>query len=192
MAIDKTGTLTNGVPRVVGLEPADGELADELIRLAAAMEQQSEHPLATAIVDAASERRLAIPHAKDFSALRGFGVEATVYGEKHLIGNSRLMQQRGIRLPTEVSGMDTGRPTANSSGSSTDEPPTTVAYVARGDRLVGTVRLADTLRSDAAKAIAQLKELGIHNLWILSGDHQRVARQVASQIGIDSEHVMAE
>jgi P-type Cu2+ transporter len=173
VVFDKTGTLTRGEPEVVALATADGISEPELIRLAAAAEAESEHPLAQAVVKAARERRLDPPSAEAFEALPGQGAIATVEGKRLAIGNQRLLDQEGIALDglavraEELAG----------------EGRTTVAVGGDG-RALGVIAIADAPRDSAAAAIAALKELGVRPV-MLSGDSQPTAERIAREVGID-------
>jgi Cd2+/Zn2+-exporting ATPase len=177
MAFDKTGTLTRGVPEVVHVDPVSGHSADEVLRIAAALEQHSEHPLAAAIVRAADERFLGRLPVEEFQALRGLGVEGTVNGVRCLVGNARLMQQRDI----SVRDGNAGGPLPAGRG----DLAITKAVVAANGRQLGNVWLADRLRAGAAEAIGQLRQLGVSPIWMLTGDHPDVARPIGEQLGVD-------
>ena len=163
LLIDKTGTLTEGRPRVVALAPADGFSEADLLTLAAAAESSSEHPLARAIVAAARERGLALPPVSDFSATPGFGVRAKVGGHEVVIG----------RAP------DTDRPAA--------VPGATVVCVIADGQLVGTIALEDTIKATTPAALAELRRLGF-KLIMVTGDRTAAARTIAEKLGLDGFH----
>jgi Cd2+/Zn2+-exporting ATPase len=205
IALDKTGTLTTGKPRVVSVEPIAGHAADEVLRVAAALEHHSEHPLAAAIVAEAAERGIDVETAEDCVALRGFGVRGTIAGETFLVGSSRLFEVEGQnRAKTDGSGTGdeyekdsgTGVSPVLQSGLHEDRPDagltanlpnesTTQAWVGTRRSLWGVIHLADPPRHDAAAAIAELKQLGIRPIAVLSGDRRVVAQRIAGQLGID-------
>ena len=173
VALDKTGTLTEGTPRVTEVRPLPGAGLDEdaLLRLAAAAERPSEHPLARAVVDAAHARGLSLPDAEGFSSAPGLGVRATVDGREVRVGApARLLQDSpdGYGLVAEVEA--SGR--------------TAVAVLADG-RAVGVLGLADRLRPDAAEAIGGLTALTGTAPVLLTGDNRRAADRLAAETGID-------
>ncbi len=178
VVFDKTGTLTEGRPRLTALLPAEGVADEELLSLAASVQQGSEHPLAKAVLAAAEERGVAIPKAQDFDSLPGRGVMATVEGRAVLIGSPRLMQEKEIATSAleEQAGKREGE------GNS-------VVWVAADGRLLGAIAIGDRLRGSAAEAIRLLGEEGIETA-LLTGDNRRAAESVASRLGIST--VLAE
>ncbi len=163
LLIDKTGTLTEGRPRVVALAPADGFSEADLLTLAAAAESSSEHPLARAIVSAARERGLALPPVSDFSATPGFGVRAKVGGREVVVG----------RAP------DTDRPAA--------VPGATVVCVIADGQIVGTLALEDTIKATTPAALAELRRLGF-KIIMVTGDRTAAARTIAEKLALDGFH----
>jgi P-type Cu+ transporter len=180
VVFDKTGTLTIGRPEVVDVLPSaqTAASADEIVRMAAAAEIGSEHPLGAAIVTEAERRALALPVATNFEAAAGHGVHATVDGTAVVVGNARLMADHGI---------DATAATTDMSG---DTAATTV-YVAVDGRLLGRVVIGDRIRPEAATAVKQLVGRGIE-VWLLTGDERRVAQDVAARVGIPADHVVAD
>ncbi|MEO8084514.1 MAG: heavy metal translocating P-type ATPase, partial [Ardenticatenales bacterium] len=181
--LDKTGTLTTGRPRVtdVGALNIRGGAAgdpDHVLRLAASAERGSEHPLGEAIVDHAREAGLRLSDPTAFDAIPGHGIQATIDGTAVLLGNERLMADRGI---------DLGPLQAEAARLASDGK--TPMYVAADGRAIGIVAVADTLKPGAAEAVAALKGIGL-TVWMLTGDNERTAHAIARQVGI--EHVMAE
>lgn len=173
LAIDKTGTLTDGVPRLVSVEALDGADADATLALAAAVERRSEHPLGRAIARAAAARGVATPAAEAFTALPGRGALATVDGRELWAGGPRLIEERTGGLPTAVTAAE-------------ERGETTVA-LGEGDRVLGVIGLADQPRPEAAGVVRALRErAGIERLVMLTGDAERVARSVASATGVDA------
>ncbi len=171
MVLDKTGTITEGKPEVVDVvAPGDD---DELLRLAAAAESSSEHPLARAVVDAARERGLRVPAAEDFSSHTGSGVEAHVEGRIVLVAKPSFVTEQGIDLG----------PLRERLEALESEGKTTVT-VAADNALLGLIAIADTLKADAAEAVARLKDLGMTPV-MLTGDNARTAKAVAAQVGVD-------
>ena len=163
LLIDKTGTLTEGRPRVVALAPADGFSEADLLTLAAAAESSSEHPLARAIVSAARDRSLALPPVSDFSATPGFGVRAKVAGREVIVG----------RAP------DTDRPAA--------VPGATVICVITDGQLAGTLALEDTIKATTPAALAELRRLGF-KIIMVTGDRTAAARTIAEKLSLDGFH----
>ncbi|MDQ3549618.1 MAG: heavy metal translocating P-type ATPase, partial [Chloroflexota bacterium] len=178
VVFDKTGTLTEGRPSLTDLLPAPGIDAGELLRLAADAERGSEHPLGEAIVRAAAERGLAASEATHFEAISGEGLAATVEGREILIGNARLMSNRGIEIAPLSAEIDRlagdGR---------------TPMIVALDGKLAGVIAVADTVRESARIAVRRLREANVE-VVMLTGDNRRTAEAVARDLGI--ERVLAE
>jgi Cu2+-exporting ATPase len=178
VVLDKTGTLTKGEPEVVAVIAADELDERELLRAAAAVERESEHPLAEAVVRAASERGLEAPRATAFEAVAGHGAIATVEGHRVALGNARLLEREHVSLDglaeraQELAGE--GR---------------TVVHVARDGKPAGLVAIADAPRETAAEAITALKEAGVRPV-MLTGDNRQTAERVARELGVDE--VLAE
>jgi Cd2+/Zn2+-exporting ATPase len=172
IAFDKTGTLTKGRPAVLEIGVVGEADADEVLRLAAAVESRSEHHLAVAIANEAIERGLVVPTCEDFTARVGRGVEATVEGRLVLAGNLDFLAEYGIATAGPFEDFRQRIDTA------------TIVGVVRDGTLIGMIAVADELRPEAAEAIRRLKELGIATA-MLSGDRQAVADRVANEIGID-------
>ncbi len=172
VVLDKTGTITWGKPVVTDiLDEAQDE--DGLLALVAALEHQSEHPLAGAILAAATERGLTLPDVQDFAAVPGHGVRAQVDGRRLLLGNRRLMESEGIQVGAIVE-----RAEALAGEGKTP------MYVAVDDRARGLIAVADTIKEDSVAAIARLKALGIE-VAMLTGDNQRTADAIARRVGVD-------
>ncbi|GAA3864486.1 heavy metal translocating P-type ATPase [Tessaracoccus defluvii] len=163
IAFDKTGTLTTGRMDIVSVEPAEGVTADELIRLVAAVEAPSEHPIAQAIAAAVETPE----PVTDFVAVPGRGVRATLGGRTVHAGNASFVEGLGHAIPAA------GNDLVGS-----------VVHVADDERLLGRIVVADTVKPSAAAAVAELKRLGITPV-LLSGDNERTARAVAAEVGID-------
>jgi heavy metal translocating P-type ATPase len=172
IVLDKTGTVTHGEPRVVAVLPAEGCEPERLLVLAASAEQASEHPLGQAVVKAAEERGIALDRAEAFEAMAGKGVRATVAGRPVLVGTLRFLSESAV----ETGGL---------AGAAVEQETQarTVIAVAREGRAIGIIALADTVKDDAAEAIARLRAVGIEPVMI-TGDNGRTARAVAEQVGI--------
>ena len=167
LVLDKTGTLTLGKPSVVDVV-SHAIAPDELLRLAASAEQGSEHPLAAALVDAATAKSLPLDRADRFQALPGFGVSATLNGSRVLLGNPALMRRESIPL-------DAYEPAAQAMASDGATP----VFVALDGKPIGVIAIADTIRPEAQAAVAQIKQSGI-DVVMLTGDNRRTADAVGS------------
>jgi Cu+-exporting ATPase len=178
LVVDKTGTLTLGKPRLVAVEPTEGFAEAEVLRLAAALERGSEHPLAAAIVDGAEERGLSVAGSADFASHTGKGVTGTVEGRRVGLGNKALLADLGV-------GTDPLEPQADARRSE----GAGVMFVAIDGKLAGLVVVADPIKDSALEAVAELRRSGIH-VVMMTGDNRRTADAVARKVGI--EEVMAE
>ena len=178
VVLDKTGTLTEGRPQLTEVVANGAAGEEELLRLAAAAEGGSEHPLAQAIVEGARGRGLDVPAATSFVALAGKGLEAAVEGRKLLVGNRRLMEDRGVALD----GLLVRSAELAARGN-------TPMFVSVDGAASGIVAVADTIKPTAQRAIEQLKELGIEVIMV-TGDNERTAAAVADKLGL--ERVFAE
>ncbi|HEX2088442.1 MAG TPA: copper-translocating P-type ATPase [Actinomycetota bacterium] len=169
---DKTGTLTTGKPAVVDVASSNGS-REEILRLAAAVEADSEHPLARAIVAAASKAGQ-IVRATNFRSLTGRGVEATVGGTEVAVGGPSLMRERSLAIPEDLS----------AAVKEWQQRGATVLSVVRGETVMGAVALADEIRPESRQAIEELKSLGVE-VAMITGDAQEVADAVAAELGIE-------
>jgi Cu+-exporting ATPase len=171
LVVDKTGTLTEGQPRLTAVQPAKDFGEAELIELAAAVEQSSEHPLAAAIVRGAQERKLAIATTEKFQSFTGGGVSGMVGGRHVLIGQAAFLQSQGIAIDeAAATPLQTGGQTA--------------VFVAIDGRWAGGLGISDPLKPTTAAALAELRLLGLR-IVMLTGDHERTARAIAQQLAID-------
>jgi Cu+-exporting ATPase len=173
IVIDKTGTLTEGKPKVISIVAADGIEENLLLRLAAAVERGSEHPLAQAVLNAARERKLDPAEAKGFAALSGKGASATIDGRAVALGNAALMTE----LHVTTKGLDAAAEAARRNGA-------TAIYVAIDGQAAGIIAIADPIKPSAQAALRKLREDGLR-VVMLTGDNLTTARAVASQLGID-------
>ncbi len=170
VVFDKTGTLTIGrfeVSKIVSLQKNIPE--NEIIRLASALEQKSEHPIATGILQKVKEASIAIPATENFNAITGKGVEATVEGKKILVVSPGYLKEKNIALP----------------GSFTANDTETVVFVIINNILSGYIALSDEIRPESAEAIATLKKENIKSI-LLTGDNSKVASSVSNTLGMDS------
>lgn len=177
LVLDKTGTLTLGHPELtkVVVNQASGSLGEnELLRLAASVEQNSEHPLASAIVRAAKERDLLLANANDFSATTGGGVQATIEGQKVLVGQLSFLREQ------KIADLDTW----DTDSQSLQQQRNTVMVVAVGGRAVGLLAVADPLKPTTSAAIDRLHVLGL-KIVMLTGDNQHIAQALATELHID-------
>jgi P-type Cu2+ transporter len=173
VALDKTGTLTEGRPALTDVVALDGTNETDLLRLVAGAERGSEHPLARALVEGAEQRNLDAVEASEFEAVPGHGLRATVDGRRVLIGNERLLSGDGVETAGLVS--RTGELSAEGK---------TAILVALDGRPAGVVAAADQVKPNAERAIATLKELGLQ-VALISGDNKTTAEAVAGRLGID-------
>ncbi|WP_049941267.1 heavy metal translocating P-type ATPase [Halorhabdus utahensis] len=195
VVFDKTGTLTEGEMELTDVVALDGEetaadggavaerqrhTEDDVLRLAAAAESGSEHPLARAIVDGAEERGLEIPEPDDFENVPGHGIRATIDGSEVLVGNRKLLEDEGIDPAPAEETMER-----------LEREGKTAMLVAIDGELAGVVADADTVKEGAKEAVAALRERGVE-VMMITGDNERTARAVAEQVGIDPDNVRAE
>jgi Cu+-exporting ATPase len=176
--LDKTGTITRGEPSLTDVIPAEGQSEQIALRLAAALERGSEHPLGEAIVKGAEARGVQRVETTRFAAIPGHGVSGEVEGRDVLLGNAKLMRDRGVQIDALASVWER---LANEGK--------TPMYVAADGRPLGLVAVADTVKPDSKEAIEALLRLGLE-VVMLTGDNERTARAIASQVGI--ERVLAE
>ena len=173
LLVDKTGTLTEGKPRVVAVRTTGATDENELLRLAASLERASEHPLAAAIVDAAKERDLSLAEPQGFETPIGKGVLGTVDGKRLVIGNRIIMADAGIDTTALDAAADELRRDA-----------ATAIYAAIDGKAAGVIAIADPIKPTTASAIAALKEAGIR-VVMLTGDQRTTAEAVARKLGIE-------
>ncbi|TAM07828.1 MAG: cadmium-translocating P-type ATPase [Paraburkholderia sp.] len=176
LIVDKTGTLTEGRPAFERAVGTNGYAADDVLRLAASIDQGSEHPLAAAIVAAARAKNLALERAEDFESATGIGVRARVDGRKVALGNTALMQTDSVSVDLLATEADSMR----SQGAS-------VMYLAVDGRLAGLLSVADPIKATTPEALATLKENGIR-VVMATGDGVATAKAVAGKLGVDEFH----
>lgn len=178
VVLDKTGTITEGKPRLTDIAVYGDMAESELLALAASAERGSEHPVARAVVDAAEVRGLELVSPEEFKALPGRGIEATVFGRRVLAGTLKLMQESGV---------DTSEAQADAAKLSSSGR--TLMYVAIDGRLAMLLGAADTVKESSREAIAELDRLGVE-VWMITGDNQVTARAIAAEVGV--KNVLAE
>lgn len=178
IVIDKTGTLTEGKPRLVRIVAAKGFDEDEVLRMAASLERASEHPLAQALLAGAADRNLTISDATDFDSRTGRGVVGQIGGRKAGIGNRKLMQELGAAVDSLAETADAMRAEAQ-----------TVMFLAVDGRLAGLLGVADPIKQSTPAAVAGLQREGLR-VVMLTGDNRRTAEAVAKRLGLDE--VMAD
>lgn len=174
LALDKTGTLTEGLPRVQDIELLNETPKDELVRIAASLEARSEHPLAQAIRDYASASGFDPEPVSEFEALTGRGVQGRVQGQDFLLGNHRLFEERGLCTP-EVEAVLERYEAAGK----------TVMILGSSEHVMGLIAVADNLRPEARATIEALRSLGIRQITMLTGDNRRTAQAIARSLGIE-------
>lgn len=175
LAMDKTGTLTVGRPDVTDVEPAEGVEGDELLRISAAVERSSQHPLAEAVVRRAEKKGLTLPEAGDLESVTARGVRSSVDGVGVEIGNLRLWEDEGIAVPDEI------RQTMER----LEKAGRSVMAVRHGERWLGVLGVSDQPRSDASAVIQRIRDLGIETMIMITGDNEGVARAIADEVGLD-------
>jgi Zn2+/Cd2+-exporting ATPase len=213
IALDKTGTLTHGRPRVTDVVALDGRGPNEVLSLAAAVESLSEHPIAAAVVAEAQARSVTIPLARDGQAVAGYGIYGTVDGERVWVGKvsgvavsptldtqrSPWAEATGLRdqSPVGLVSSPVGASPNQRGGFSPAQLVTLIeelqgdgktAMVVTNQSPLGVIAVADTLRPEAAQSVAQLKRLGIQRVAMLTGDNRRAAEAIAREAGIDEVH----
>ena len=173
VALDKTGTITSGEPRVTDVVPAPGVGQDELVRAAFALEQKSEHPLARAVLDYGRTAGLAPEPVTGFAALPGNGLRAVLQG-RTLVGGSESFLDSQTRVPDAV----------RREGRRLAEQGKTPLYFAADGRVLGLIAVADVIKEDSPQAVRELQNMGIH-VVMLTGDNERTARAIGAQAGVD-------
>ena len=181
IVFDKTGTLTHGKPEVTDIELAEGHDTARVFTFAAALEKNSEHPLAEAVVNRAKADGIEIPAVEGFSAVPGHGVEGTVNGMRVAFGNRKLMAREGIdisRFEDRIAELE-------------DEGKTVMLVGVNGAKLAGMIAVADTLKPNSAEAVSRLQDMGV-KVFMITGDNRRTANSIARLVGIPAEQVLAE
>ena len=178
VVLDKTGTVTEGRPRVTDVLPAEGVSEKCLLKLAATLEAKSEHPLAEAVLERTKAAGYVARPVTDFAAVPGRGVTATEGAARVAAGNAQLMAELGVEVPEQV------RAELARAGK-------TPLFFSRGGRFMGTVAVADAVKPTSKAAVADLRTLGIEPV-MLTGDNELTARAIAAEVGLDERHVIAD
>ncbi len=173
VVLDKTGTVTSGEPRITDILPAEGVSETELLRLAAALERGSEHPLAKAVLSGARERGIDPPPVTDFQALPGNGVTASLDGAALTGGSLKF-----------ISASARPGPATEKAAAALAEAGKTPLLFSRDGSVLGLIAVADTVKADSAEAVGQLRDMGIR-VVMLTGDNERTARAIGEQVGVD-------
>lgn len=176
IAFDKTGTLTQGTPVIEGVKTYGTFSRDHVLGLAAALEQSSNHVLARAIVEKAQASNIKVPKARNVSEIAGNGLEAVVNNKKVLVGRLGLLQESAIELPKKFNAKDI---------------QATAAFVAIDGQMAGIITFKDEIRPEAKQTLDRLRDLGIRDIMMVTGDNQATAKTVASKLGIQSFHAEA-
>ena len=174
VALDKTGTITTGQPKVTDIFPADGISEKELLEVAFALEKKSEHPLAKAIVEYGNEKKFTVPVVEDFQAVPGNGLTGTL-NNKTLIGGNLLFIEKSLSISEKI------KHSAEQLASAGKTP----LFFAKENRLLGMIAVADVIKEDSPQAIKELKAMGIH-VVMLTGDNERTAKAIGEQAGVDN------
>jgi len=177
LLMDKTGTLTYGRPKVVGINGLDGLNEKEILYWAAIAEKRSEHPLAKAITERAEDFGLLIPHPESFENLIGKGVKARWNGKAILLGSVQFLREEKITIPE--SAMEVLKQKESEGATS--------LFLSLDHRLLGLISIADTLREKAKDTIGQIRKEGISEIWMLTGDSELVANRIGKELGIRYE-----
>ena len=174
VALDKTGTITTGQPKVTDILPVDGISEQELLETAFSLEKKSEHPLAKAIVEYGDEKKFTVPVVEDFQAVPGNGLTGTL-NNKTLIGGNLLFIEKSLSISEKI------KHSAEQLASAGKTP----LFFAKENRLLGMIAVADVIKEDSPQAIKELKAMGIH-VVMLTGDNERTAKAIGEQAGVDN------
>ena len=174
VALDKTGTITSGEPKVTDILPAEGVAEDELLALAYALERRSEHPLARAILQHAEERHIPAQEVTDFQAMPGNGLRAAAADGRTLCGGNLAFIERAAQVPEPM------RTQADKLAQAGKTP----MFFSAGGRLLGVIAVADVIKPDSPQAVRELQNMGIYVVMV-TGDNERTARAIGAQAGVD-------
>lgn len=177
LLLDKTGTLTQGKPQVVGITSFDGLDEKEVLYWAAIAEKRSEHPVGKAVVEKADESGLTIPHPESFENFRAKGVKARWNSRTILVGGLEMLKEEGVEIPESIQKLQEEK----------EAEGMTSLLVASDLRPAGLISISDTLRQGARGALEKIRGEGISEIWMLTGDNERVANRIAKELGIHYE-----
>jgi Cd2+/Zn2+-exporting ATPase len=183
LAVDKTGTITEGRPRVTRVVPVNSADEAEIVRIAAAIDTHSNHPLAQAVVRYALERGIDFPRSKDYQAHTGRGAEGEIEGHHYFVGNHRFTHELAVcsdAIEQVLAGIE-----------EEGQSVVVVGHKAHSDcagEVLGIIAVGDTMRPDAPEAIRSLHAGGVQKVVMLSGDNQRTVNAIARQAGVDEAH----
>ncbi len=183
LALDKTGTITEGRPQVLEVIPFENTPTEEIIRIAAAIDAHSTHPLAQSVVRYATENNISFSAAEDYQAKTGRGAEATISGHSYLVGNHRFVHELGIcseKLEEMLAKIEADAKSVVVVGHRPHQDCT--------GEVLGVLVVGDTVRSNAAEAIARIRQAGIRKVVMLSGDNIRTVHAIAQKVGVDDAH----
>jgi len=183
LAVDKTGTITQGTTRITGVVTINGTEEAEVIRIAAAIDTHSDHPLAKAVIDYAKEKNIEIPDSSEPQSVTGKGAEASVGGHRYFVGNHRFTHELGVcseEIEKQLAEIEKRGHSVVVVGHRPHDG-------CKGE-VLGILAVGDEIRADAAEAIRKLHRAGVERVVMLSGDNQRTAEAVATQVGIDEVH----
>jgi Cd2+/Zn2+-exporting ATPase len=177
IAMDKTGTLTQGNPAVVDVVPLNGHDDEELLTRAGALELNSSHPLARAIVEETQRRSMTIPAAEQFEIIQGKGASGTIYGKTYWLGSHRYLEQRKQETQQVHEQLE-----------AMQQAGRTVVVIGNDEHVCGFITLADAICEESRDAIKQLHDAGVQHVVMLTGDNEGTAKSIANQAGIDEVH----
>lgn len=174
IVLDKTGTITKGKPEVTDIVAFNGYEKREVIKMAASVEHNSEHPLAKAVVQYANEVNIEVPNSAGFENITGKGVKAIVKNGAVGVGTAALMEELGVEITDEIS----------TQKAKLEEEAKTAVYVSEAGNLIGVIGIADDVKTDSYKAVSAFKELGLKTI-MLTGDNKKTGEAIAKKVGID-------
>jgi len=181
IVLDKTGTITQGKPKLTKIISFSDKTEDDILKIAASVEKSSAHPLAESIVKAANEKNIEFVKVEEFKNISGKGLEAKINSNRIIFGNRKLMDEDKIEISSENEKVV----------HKLEEEGSTVMFLAEDNKLSGIIGVADTIKDSSKEAIAKFKENGIE-VYMLTGDNKRTANAIAKQVGIDESNVFAE
>lgn len=180
VVLDKTGTITKGEPEVTKILSFSNRKEEAILKIAASIEKNSQHPLAQAIVEEAEKKKIKLSSVSNFKDIPGKGIEGKISGKKTFVGTIKLMNENGLTVDdSDVKKI-----------MKLEEEGNTVILIAEGAILVGAIAVADTIKETSKKAISKLNNSGIE-VYMITGDNERTAKAIGSRVGIDENHIFA-